>query len=74
MALRLLARVGVFLAGGVAAKNTQRFTDGRFTAAFTRKGRFASLLETIPVDIITNPAVGLLGAAERAKRQVASDE
>jgi len=74
MALRLLARGGVFLAGGVAAKNTQRFTDGRFTAAFTRKGRFASLLATIPVDIIVNPAVGLLGAAEMAKRQVTSDK
>jgi glucokinase len=70
MALRLLARGGVFLAGGVAAKNTQRFTDGRFIAAFTRKGRFASLLETIPVDVIVNPAVGLLGAAEMAKRLI----
>jgi glucokinase len=70
MALRLLARGGVFLAGGVAAKNTRRFIDGRFVAAFTRKGRFTSLVKTIPVDIIVNPAVGLLGAGEMAKRLI----
>jgi len=68
MAIRLLARGGVFLAGGVAAKNTSRFTDGRFTAAFTRKGRFETLMQTIPVAIIVNPAVGLMGAGEMARR------
>jgi glucokinase len=72
MALRLLARGGVFLAGGVAAKNAHRFTDGRFAAAFTRKGRFEPLLKTIPVDIIVNPAVGLMGAGEMARRLLES--
>jgi len=72
MALRLLARGGVFLAGGVAAKNTRRFTDGRFLRAFTRKGRFAPLLQQIPVDVIVNPAVGLIGAAEMARRLLES--
>ena len=69
MALRLLARGGVFLAGGVAAKNTRHFTDGRFVAAFVRKGRFAPLMESIPVDIIVNAKVGLLGAVEMATRR-----
>jgi glucokinase len=68
MALRLLARGGVFLAGGVAAKNTRHFNGGRFAAAFTRKGRFEPLLQTIPVDVIVNPAVGLMGAGEMARR------
>jgi glucokinase len=72
MALRLLARGGVFLAGGVAAKNTRRFTDGRFARAFTRKGRFESLLRAIPVDVIVNPAVGLMGAGEMARRLLES--
>jgi glucokinase len=68
MALRLLARGGVFLAGGIAAKNIRYFTDGRFVEAFVRKGRFQDLLRDIPVDLITNERVGLLGAAEMARR------
>jgi glucokinase len=70
MALRLLARGGVYLAGGVAAKNIDRFTDGRFVEAFLRKGRFKNVLAAIPVNLITNPKVGLLGAAEMATRMV----
>lgn len=70
MALRLLARGGVYLAGGVAAKNIEQFTDGRFMSAFLRKGRFQHILAEIPVNLITNPKVGLLGAAEWAARMV----
>lgn len=65
-ALKVLARGGVYLAGGIAAKNRERFTDGRFVEAFLRKGRFRDLLQTIPVDLIVNEDVGLLGALERA--------
>ena len=68
MALRILARGGVYLAGGIAAKNIDRFTDGRFVEAFLRKGRFRDLVETIPVDLIVNEAVGVIGAAEGARR------
>jgi len=68
MALRLLARGGVYLAGGVAAKNVDQFTDGRFINAFLRKGRFQHILAAMPVNLITNPKVGLLGAAEMAVR------
>jgi glucokinase len=70
MALRVLARGGVYLAGGVAAKNVDRFTDGKFMDAFLRKGRFQNILAAIPVNLITNPKVGLLGAAEMAMRVV----
>lgn len=68
LALRVLARGGIFLAGGVAAKNIDWLTDGRFIEAFRRKGRFAPLMERIPVDLITNESVGLIGAVEGAKR------
>ena len=72
MALRTLARGGVFLAGGIAGKNVPRFTDGRFVRAFTRKGRYEALMQEIPVDLIVNPKVGLLGAVEAALRLVES--
>jgi glucokinase len=68
MALRVLARGGVYLAGGIAAKNVHAFTDGRFVEAFRRKGRFSQLMETIPCDLIINEEVGLLGAVEAARR------
>ena len=68
MALRVLARGGVFLAGGIAAKNTRFFTDGTFMRAFLRKGRFEVMLKSIPVDIIVDQKVGLRGAAEMARR------
>ena len=73
MALRVLARGGVYLAGGIAAKNVPRFTDGRFVEAFLRKGRFRPLLSTIPVDLIVNEQVGLIGAVEGARRAAAPD-
>lgn len=71
LALGVLARGGVFLAGGIAAKNVARFTDGRFLEAFVRKGRFHELMEEIPVDLIVNESVGLIGAMEAARRLAA---
>ncbi len=71
MALRALARGGVYLAGGVAAKNTKFFTDGRFVDAFLRKGRFREMLEEMPIDLIIDEKVGLRGAAEMARRVAA---
>ncbi len=68
-ALRVLARGGVFLAGGIAAKNQPFFTDGRFMKAFLRKGRFTDLLRGMPVDLIVNEHVGLIGAAAMAQSQ-----
>jgi glucokinase len=67
MALRLLARGGVCIAGGIAAKNPSRFTDGRFRRAFRRKGRFEPLVASIPVDLILNEEAGLIGAVELAR-------
>jgi glucokinase len=70
MALRVLARGGVYLAGGIAAKNVEWFKDGRFIEAFQRKGRFRELMQTIPVDLIVCEEVGLLGALEQARRSL----
>jgi glucokinase len=68
LAIRTLSRGGVYLAGGIAAKNIRWFTDGAFIAAFTRKGRFSDVLRSIPVDLILNEEVGLIGAVEGARR------
>ena len=70
MALATLPRGGVYLAGGIAPKLVGKLKDGTFVRAFNRKGRFADLLSTIPIHVIMNPRVGLLGALHEAQRLV----
>jgi len=67
LALAVLPRGGVYLAGGIAAKIATTMQQGDFMRAFLDKGRFTGLLETLPVHIVTNPQVGLLGAAQVAQ-------
>jgi glucokinase len=68
LALKLLPYGGLYLAGGIAAKNLPLFQTGCFLRAFTAKGRMRELLENVPVHIILNPQVGLMGAALCAAR------
>ena len=74
LALKVLARGGVYLAGGVAAKNRDKFVDGRFMKAFAAKGRFSEFMLDFPVDLITNSNVGLIGALELARKAAVEDE
>ncbi len=67
LALKLLPYGGVFIAGGIAAKNLDLMIQGDFLTAFTHKGRMSSLLEDMPVQIVLNPQVGLIGAARCAR-------
>ncbi|MGF1460996.1 MAG: glucokinase [Leptolyngbyaceae cyanobacterium] len=66
LALKLLPYGGLYVAGGIAAKNLTLMTQDTFIGAFTHKGRMRPLLEDIPVKIVLNPQVGLIGAARRA--------
>ncbi|MDJ1179661.1 glucokinase [Roseofilum sp. BLCC_M91] len=63
LALKLLPYGGLYIAGGVAAKNLSLMTDGQFLQAFLNKGRMSRLLQQIPIYIVTNQEVGLIGAA-----------
>lgn len=68
LALKLLPYGGLYIAGGIAAKNLPLMLEGSFLHAFTNKGRMRSLLEKVPLHIILNPQVGLIGAAISAAR------
>lgn len=68
LALRVLARGGVFLAGGIAAKNAERIAEGRFRDTFVAKGRLSDLARACPVDVIMNTRVGVIGAASLASK------
>ena len=67
-ALRTLARGGVYVCGGITPRLLERVKAGGLRSAFLHKGsRFAPFLETIPVDLVTDGAVGMLGSREYAR-------
>lgn len=61
--LQTLSTGGVYLAGGIAKRILPVLRAGDFLRSFTNKGRMAGLLSKIPVHVITNDMIGLLGAA-----------
>jgi glucokinase len=68
LALKLLPYSGLYIAGGIAPKILPLIQNSNFLLSFTQKGRMRPILEEIPVYIILNPQVGLIGAALCAAR------
>jgi glucokinase len=68
LALKLLPYGGLYIAGGIAPKILTLIQNSSFLLSFTQKGRMRPLLEEIPVHIILNQQVGLIGAALCAAR------
>jgi glucokinase len=66
LALKLKATGGVYLGGGIAPRIVPKLVDGTFAASFADKGRFRSLLETIPIRVVLEPRAALWGAARCA--------
>ncbi|QFT76901.1 glucokinase [Erythrobacter sp. THAF29] len=54
---------GVVIAGGLGYRIRETIVGSGFASRFTAKGRFAGLMATLPVKLITHPQPGLLGAA-----------
>ncbi|MCA8924809.1 MAG: glucokinase [Planctomycetes bacterium] len=64
VALTVLADGGVFLAGGIAPKLlADPARQELLRGWFVRQGRFRDYLEGIPLAVVTEPNLGLLGAA-----------
>lgn len=66
LALKFKATGGVFLAGGIAPKILPKLATPLFLDAFLDKGRLRHLMEVMPVKVITNDKLALLGAARCA--------
>jgi len=66
LALKVMATGGLFLAGGISPKILPKLSGPLFMEAFLDKGRLRSLVESIPVQVVTNDKAGLLGAARCA--------
>lgn len=68
LALKVLATGGVYIGGGIPPRILPQLQASRFMALFQRKGRFSDLMARMPVRVIRNPQVALLGAAYEALR------
>jgi glucokinase len=66
LALKALARSGVFVAGGIAPKILPKIQSGKFFTAFCEKEKFQELLSHIPIRVVLNEEAPLLGAAAEA--------
>ena len=69
LTLKLMARGGVYLSGGIVPKIIQSLKDPAFHESFVAKGRMRPLLEATPVRVILNENVALRGAARHAMLQ-----
>ena len=63
MALKVMASGGVYLGGGIPPRILSALQRGLFMEAFRHKGRMSRLMEGIPVRVVLDPKVALLGAA-----------
>ena len=62
LALKTLALGGVFVCGNIAARMMPVIDGGGFLRAFRDKGRFSPMMETIPLALVLDTEVGLVGA------------
>ncbi len=63
LALKVMATNGVYLGGGIPRRIVPLLENGRFMKSFRYKGRMSDLVSQIPVSVILNPLIALLGAA-----------
>lgn len=66
MALKVLARGGIYLAGGIPPKIMPLLQDGRFMKAVLDKGRMSALVEDMPLYVVIGEEPGLRGATSHA--------
>jgi glucokinase len=72
LALHWLAQGGVYIAGGIAAKLMPHVDNGHFLDAFNAKREHRDIVENVPVTLVQEERLGLLGALALAQYQAAS--
>ena len=73
LALKVMARGGVYLGGGIAPNILPALRGGAFHARFVDKGRMRPVLEAVPVRVVLNDRCGLLGAGRCAALRTRGD-
>jgi len=69
LAMAVLPRGGVYIAGGIAAQVLPQLRAGPFLDAFNDKAQHAALTRRFPLRVVTDPELGLKGAARIAGGQ-----
>lgn len=69
LALKLYARGGIYLGGGILPRLTGKFTFDGFLKSFHAKGLMTHLMKEIPVSLILRKDAPLIGAAAHFIRQ-----
>lgn len=59
----------VVIAGGIVPRFVPFLRTSAFRERFLAKGRFATLLESVAIHVISHPSPGLLGAAEALRQR-----
>lgn len=73
LALTILARGGVFIAGGIAPKLLARMQTGVFLEAFYDKGIHGKFVRNVPLHVVTSERVAVLGSLATAEALALSD-
>jgi len=73
LALAAGATGGVYLAGGIAPRIVSRLHSTSFLEAFRNKGNHRDWMVTIPIRVVMDPGVGLLGAMAVAQRLISTE-
>jgi len=63
LALRAVARGGIYVAGGIAVKILPMLKDGTFVAAARHKEKLGDFLAKVPIHVVLNEECPLMGAA-----------
>lgn len=71
VALMHSAYDGLFLTGGMVRAMADRLAAGTFRARFESKGRFSGIVARIPTMLVSDPAIGLRGAAAALQARTA---
>jgi glucokinase len=69
LALKVMALGGVYVGGGIPPRTIAALERGPFMEAFCRKGRLSQMMTRIPVYVILNPRIALIGAALKGLEQ-----
>lgn len=58
------------MAGGIAPKIIGKLKDDNFIKLFCDKGRYSKMMSDIPVHVVMNPRIGVMGAKKEVERML----
>ncbi len=67
LALKLYAKGGIYLGGGILPRLVHRVSFDGFLQSFHSKGKMSRLMEDFPIHLIMRTDVALLGGANYAR-------